>query len=213
MSQNRCIRGGFARPRRGFTLVELLIAIAIMALLGTAAAALLGTALQNQDSLEDRQQALEQLALGLLIMRRDLEQLAPRTGRDIQGDLLPARIIAAQEETHSEVEFIRDGRRILPGQALSSSLERVRYEVEDGELIRYSVALADPTNNTAWQRQRLLGEVERFEMQFYDGERWTSFWPPSTQISAPLPLGAQLLLDTQRWPDLRMNVLLPEANQ
>lgn len=133
--------------QRGFTLVELLIAIGIMALLGVMASALLNGALQNQDHVAERQQQLERVALALQMMRRDLEQLTPRIPRDEQGDPLPARLVAEQIGENSELEFVHGGRRLLPGQVLNSSLERVRYEVEDGVLLRYSAAVADPTEN------------------------------------------------------------------
>lgn len=191
--------------------MELLIAIGIMALLSTAAGVMLNSTIENERSIESRQQALERLALCLLIVRRDLEQLAPRIGRDVQGDAMAARIVGEQIGENSEVEFIHDGRRILPGQTLGGSLERVRYVVEENALIRYSVPVADPTSNTEWQRQVMLEDVKQFQMHYYDGERWTTFWPPSTQVSAPQPAGVQLQMDTLRWPDLRMNVMLPEA--
>ncbi|GAB3374791.1 type II secretion system minor pseudopilin GspJ [Spongiibacter taiwanensis] len=201
------------RHRAGFTLVELLIAIGIMALLGTAASVMLNAAVNNEDAIGARQQALEEVALGLLTLRRDLEQLAPRIPRDVQGDPLAARIVGAQIGEDSEIEFVHDGRRILPGQTLLSSLERVRYEREDDALVRYSVAVADPTANTDWQRRVLIRDVKRFVVNFYSGDRWSPFWPPSSQVSAPQPAGIQITMDTEIWPDLRLNVLLPESGQ
>ena len=199
--------------QRGFTLVELLIAIGIMALLGVMASALLNGALQNQDHVAERQQQLERVALALQMMRRDLEQLTPRIPRDEQGDPLPARLVAEQIGENSELEFVHGGRRLLPGQVLNSSLERVRYEVEDGVLLRYSAAVADPTENSPRQRRELLEDVGRFVVSFYDGSRWTSFWPPSTQLNALQPTGLRIELDVGPWPDIEMNVLLPELVQ
>lgn len=199
--------------QRGFTLVELLIAIAIMALLGAAASIMLNAAINNEDAIGERQHALEEVALGLLTLRRDLEQLAPRIPRDVQGDPLAARIVGGQIGDNSEVEFVHDGRRLLPGQTALSSLERVRYEFEDNTLVRYSVAAADPTANTEWQRRVLMRDVKRFVVNFYNGERWSPFWPPSSQVAAPQPAGVQVVIDTEIWPDLRMNVLLPENSQ
>jgi general secretion pathway protein J len=194
----------------GFTLVELLIAVGIMALLGAMGSIMLNSALNNQERIEGRQQYLERLALALQIMRRDLEQITPRLPRDKQGDVMAAYLIAEQIGENSEVEFVHGGRRILPGQALRSRHERVHYVVEEGELIRLSAALSDPTDSTPWQRQVLLEDVKRFVVNLYDGNRWTGFWPPSTQLEALLPSGVQLEMDVGPWPDIKMNVLLPE---
>ncbi|NKI16851.1 type II secretion system minor pseudopilin GspJ [Spongiibacter sp. KMU-166] len=202
-----------ARDQHGFTLVELLIAIGIMALLGALASIMLNGALSNQQIVGERQYKLERVALALHIMRRDLEQLTPRVGRDEYGDPMAARIVAEQVGENSEMQFVHGGRRILPGQNLGSRLERVRYLREDGELIRYSAAVADPTGNTDWQKQILLEDVDRFVVEFYDGARWTNFWPPSTQLNAVQPAGLRVVMDVGPWPDIKMNVLLPELAQ
>ncbi|WP_373084293.1 type II secretion system minor pseudopilin GspJ [Zhongshania sp.] len=199
--------------QRGFTLVELLIAVGIMALIGTAGSLLLNSSLNNQAVIEQRQQNLERLALALTIFRHDVEQLTPRIPRDAQGDVLPANIIAAQVGEDSELEFVHAGRRVLPGRGLGSKLERVRYVKEDEELIRYSAGVADPASNTHWQRQVLLTEVSQFVVELYDGERWSTFWPPSTQINATQPKALRMLTGAGIWQDIKLNVLLPEAIQ
>lgn len=199
------------QPNAGFTLVELLIAIAIMALLGAAASILLNSSLTNKSAIEARQQRLEQLALALHIVRRDLEQITPRIPRDEQGDPLVSRIVAQQLGANSELEFVHGGRRVLPGDALGGSLERLRYLVEDDALIRYSSGVADPAANATWQRQVLLDDVSRFEIRLYDGQRWGVFWPPSSQLEAPLPKGVSIELDVEPWSNIKMDVLLPEV--
>ena len=66
---NKRMRG---ERHQGFTLVELLIAVGIMALLGTVGALLLNSSLENQAAIEKRQQALERVALALTVFRRDV---------------------------------------------------------------------------------------------------------------------------------------------
>jgi general secretion pathway protein J len=201
------------RASRGFTLVELLIAVGIMALIGTAGSLLLNSSLNNQVVIEQRQQNLERLALALTIFRRDLEQLTSRIPRDSQGDALSANIVVEQVGADSELEFVHAGRRVIPGRGLGSQLERVRYVKEEKDLIRYSAGVADPASNTHWQRQVLLSDVGQFEVELYDGERWSTFWPPSTQINASQPEALRLTTEVGVWQDIRLNVLLPEARQ
>lgn len=201
------------RPQQqGFTLVELIIAVGIMALLGTVGAMLLNTSLVNQSAIEARQQALERVALALTIFRRDIEQLTPRIPRDEQGDAMAANIVAEQVGANSELEFVHGGRRVLPGQSLGSTLERVRYVREESELIRYSAAVADPASNTTWRRQVLLSNVTEFVVELYDGERWSVFWPPSTQVTETQPESLRMTMSTEIWPDIQLNVLLPEQS-
>ncbi|MFT6551943.1 MAG: general secretion pathway protein J [Zhongshania marina] len=207
---NKRMRGG---RHQGFTLVELLIAVGIMALLGTVGALLLNSSLENQAAIEKRQQALERVALALTVFRRDVEQLIPRIPRDEQGDPMPANIVAEQVGEDSELEFVHGGRRVLPGRSLGSTLERVRYVREEKELIRYSAAVADPAGNTTWQRQVVLNDVSEFVVELYDGNRWSVFWPPSTQVNATQPRSLRMTVSTGVWPDIQLNVLLPELSQ
>ena len=198
------------RRQQGFTLVELLIAVGIMALLGTVGAMLLNSSLENQAAIDTRQQALERVALALTVFRRDVEQITQRIPRDAQGDKMAANLLAEQVGEDSELEFVHGGRRILPGRGLGSTLERVRYVREEKELIRYSAAVADPSGNTPWQRQVLLRDVSAFVVELYDGNRWSTFWPPSTQVSASQPRSLRMTVSTGPWPDIQLNVLLPE---
>lgn len=197
----------------GFTMVELLIAVGIMALLGTVGSLLLNTSLENQAAIEARQQTLERMALALTVFRRDVEQITPRIPRDSQGDAMAANLVAEQVGDNSEVEFVHAGRRVLPGRGLGGTLERVRYVREEKELIRYSAAVADPTTNTPWQRQVLLNDVSEFVVELYDGNRWSTFWPPSTQVTAAQPRSLRMTISTGIWPDIQLNVLLPELAQ
>jgi general secretion pathway protein J len=93
------------KRQNGFTMVELLIAVGIMALLGTIGSLLLNSSLENQAAIEARQQALERVALALTIFRRDVEQITQRIPRDSQGDAMAANIVAEQVGENSELEF------------------------------------------------------------------------------------------------------------
>ena len=84
---------------------------------------------------------------------------------------------------------------------------------EENELIRYSAAVADPAGNTTWQRQVLMKDVSEFIVELYDGSRWSVFWPPSTQVNATQPRSLRMTVSTNVWPDIQLNVLMPELGQ
>ena len=201
------------KRQNGFTMVELLIAVGIMALLGTIGSLLLNSSLENQVAIEARQQALERVALALTIFRRDVEQITQRIPRDSQGDAMAANIVAEQVGENSELEFVHGGKRVLPGRGVASTLERVRYVREENELIRYSAAVADPAGNTTWRRQVLMKDVSEFIVELYDGSRWSVFWPPSTQVNATQPRSLRMTVSTNVWPDIQLNVLMPELGR
>lgn len=204
---------GIRKRSAGLTLIELLISIAILAVLAVLASTLLGTSLENQKHLRISSANLEELGLSLTLVRRDLEQTLNRKGRDLYGERQSAPIQSFAEGEQFLLEFTRDGRRQLPGETLSSSLERVRYALEDGELIRYSAAVPDPINATRWRKQRLADDIVDASFGFLSGEKWERQWPPeqvsATGDSLALPLAVSLRLETRRWGVIELIALLP----
>ncbi len=188
---------------RGLTLIELLIAVGILAVLALLSSTLLGTSLDNQKHLRSSSQSLEEMALSSTLMRRDMEQMLDRIGRDEYGTRQPAALLSFAEGDLYQLEFTRDGRRLLPGETLSSSLERIRYAIEDKQLFRYSAAVPDPVTNTEWRKQKMLGGVLAADFSFYNESKWQSEWPPANSglnNTAPgLPEAVLLRLDTERW--------------
>ena len=66
---------------RGFTLLEMLIAIAIFAMLGLAANAVLSTVLTNDEVTKNFSTRLKALQQGFRAIERDLGQMVARTPR------------------------------------------------------------------------------------------------------------------------------------
>ncbi|MBB3048072.1 general secretion pathway protein J [Litorivivens lipolytica] len=200
------------RKSRGLTLIELLIAIAILAVLAVLASTLLGSSLENQKHLRSSSANLEELGLSLTLVRRDLEQTLNRKGRDLYGERQTVAIQSFAEGEQFLLEFTRDGRRQLPGETLVSSLERVRYALEDGELIRYSAAVPDPVDTTRWRKQRLASDVVDASFGFFSGEKWERQWPPEQSVGlgdvASLPQAVSLRLETKRWGVVELIILL-----
>ena len=70
----------------GFTLLELLVAVAIFAVVAVAAYSGLSVVLGSNAKLDEHSQALGQLQLCLQLMQRDLLQASPGSARNQYGD-------------------------------------------------------------------------------------------------------------------------------
>ena len=107
----RSCRVQASREQTGFTLIEALIALALLALLGLASALALSSAMRAQTVLETHQQRLERLQRSQLLLRRDLEQTVVRQGRDTLGQPLNSAFIANQQADSSQpLQPLRAGR-------------------------------------------------------------------------------------------------------
>ncbi|MGL4220503.1 MAG: type II secretion system minor pseudopilin GspJ, partial [Shewanella sp.] len=73
------------KAHKGFTLLEMLIAIAIFAMLGLAANAVLSTVLTNDEVTKNFSTRLKVLQQGFGAIERDLGQMVARTPRLLEG--------------------------------------------------------------------------------------------------------------------------------
>ena len=71
--------------QKGFTLLEILIAMAIFTLIGLASTGLLTTVIDSNDLSSERFQKLQQLQRAMVILERDIQQAVPRAAR-IEGE-------------------------------------------------------------------------------------------------------------------------------
>ena len=75
-----------ARLHNGFTLIEVLVALAVFGVLSVMAYMALGQTLSNADMLGERMQRLEAIQRTIRYLDSDLMQTSPRPVRGLLGD-------------------------------------------------------------------------------------------------------------------------------
>jgi len=166
-----------ARVAQGFTLLELMIAIAIFAVVGVLSGQMLNNIIRQQEIIESRGQRLSDLQRGMNILQRDIAQLTNRAIRDEFGDPRPAVII----DDELPLEFTRQGWRNPLGQT-RSELQRVAYELREDKLYRYYWTVLDRAQDTEPLEQVLMEGVLDAEFAGLDGngDQWPQpGWNPS----------------------------------
>ena len=88
----------FANRWRGFTLLELLIAIAIFSIIASFAYAGLNVVLDTKQQTDEHLEALSTMQLGLHLLQMDIEQTVDRPIRNEYGDSEPALRSGGQSE-------------------------------------------------------------------------------------------------------------------
>ena len=159
--------------RRGFTLIEMIVALAIFAILGAMTAQIVGRVIDQFALLTERGARLTEVQRAMQIMQRDMLQLAARRIRDPLGDRREALIIQAD----GTIEFSRNG-WANPLNRKRSTLQRVVYRLEGDTLYRAYFLGLDLAPDAEPLVQELLSGVERFEVFALDvaGNEY-GFWP------------------------------------
>jgi general secretion pathway protein J len=196
----------------GFTLLELLVAVAIFSVVGTLA--LSGyTQLQRQSEYaEQRLERVREVQRAVQTLVQDLEQLEPRPIREPLGEArMPA--VLAGDLVDYRLQFTRSGWSNTAGLA-RPTLQRVGYRVDQDGLWRDHWAVLDRTLTLEPTRRKLLGGVRSVQFRFLDASRnWVERWPsaePGTggDVRArPAAVEVTLLLDD--WGEIRRLVEVP----
>jgi len=173
-----------SRVNAGFTLIEVLIALAITAFVAAVAYSSLSTALLAVESTRATAQRTYEMNRAWMIISRDLRQFVPRPVRDEFGQVEPA--MAGGAAARFALSFTRGGWH-NPNGLPRSNLQRVNYRVEDGALWRDTYPVLDRAPDTQPQQVRLLEGVEVLELVFLG------------DLAAAERQGRGLTIDTRGW--------------
>lgn len=167
-------KGNIARAQTGFTLLEVLIAIGITALIGLGAWQVLNSAITSSDRTQVHLEELNRIQKAMLIVKRDLSQLIGRSIRDEYGDFQSA--LVGKSDTY-ELQFSRVGWR-NPMDDKRSEVQRVAYELDEGTLLRHYWTVLDQTHDSKMITKSMLKGVESLQFKFMnETEKWVSTWP------------------------------------
>lgn len=198
---------------RGFTLLELMIAIAIFALLSLGTYRMLESVLRSDEATRAQEQALRELARAFWTLERDLAQISPRPIRDAYGDERGAFLGELEAEDGSAAfELTRSGWRNPTGLP-RSQLQRVRWRLAGTSLERVYWVVLDQAVDSQPRVQRVLDGVIALELRFLDKDGvWQSQWPPDPeQQPRRLPQALELKLQHRRYGELTRLLRLPDA--
>jgi general secretion pathway protein J len=206
--------------RAGFTLIEVLIAMAITAMVAALSFASLSRTLDSVEGLREQGEQITSLNRAWGLLSRDLQHFVDRPVRNEFGAVDPS--LFGGEIADSSLSFTRTGWHNTTGRP-RSSMQRVRYMVEDETLYRESYLVLDRSSETEPRRVALLEGVSGFEMRFLapdaqlrsdelETEDWPEAWAVggSAQDQAP-PEAIELRLELDGWGEVRWLYELPRS--
>lgn len=125
----------------GFTLIELMVALMIFAMLSAAGVMLLSGAVRAQGQVAAKLDDLASVQRASALLTADLAQAVPRISRLESGLLAPA-FFARGGGGGPALQFVRTGRSNVEGEP-RPSLQKLEYTLVDGRLERRAYPLVD----------------------------------------------------------------------
>jgi len=182
----------------GFTLIELMVAVLITAIIAVMGYSALNQASRNRTQLESQAARVLEVQRGLRVLEQDLELLAPRPVREPQGNGVLAALVAATSNSGSGTGSTASasmsggagtGTTGTPSNLAQQSLailsltrgswanpaglqrteeQRVNYLMENGTLVRYHLSVLDAAGEVPTVRRELIRDVDSIALRFMD---------------------------------------------
>lgn len=170
----RSLRRRNIRFSAGFSLIELLVALAVFAALAAAAYGGLAEIARARGALADRQDRFAAAVRTVSAIERDLRQAVSRPVREgTRGDVLPALIGSADRIELTRLGFAN------PRAEPRSNLERVGYDLADRTLERRRYAVLDRAPGTVPAASAMLDRVGGLVFRYAGSQgTWSDVWPP-----------------------------------
>jgi general secretion pathway protein J len=185
--------------QRGFTLLELLAAMAVLAVLGTLSFRGLSSVLDAESRLQAETRRWTDVSLLFSQLGEDMGMAVERTRRDAAGRTSPALRLADDGREPADAEgaqLVVSRLGIGEGTAAQSALRRVGYRLREGRLEYLVWPSPDSAPGAQPAVYALLEGVAELHWQALHADgRWVDAWPVGSQAQAlPRAVSVRLAL-------------------
>ena len=177
------------RYSRAFTLLEMIVAISIFAVIAIISYASLNRFLDNRDILQAEMTTMKELQLAFSLLGQDMHFISERIVRDEYGDPEPLLIVNNIDLAGELLRFTAARRNVsLPG---VSNLQRISYRWENGDFIRVNWQVLDRDQDAIESKHLLLPDVDRVTVNVLTTDEETTQSLSSWDSAEKLPDGIE----------------------
>ncbi|MFV1997437.1 MAG: type II secretion system minor pseudopilin GspJ [Acidiferrobacterales bacterium] len=184
----------------GFTLLELLIAISIFALVSAISFGTLTQILEQRERINQERNYWRSLSIIMTQLEDDLAFVIDRRIRDIDGTTIAAFIgqpADSRAVSPPSLEFTRAGQWVLANTG-APAVGRIAYRLLDKKILRQQWVDLDRSPTSEPRSTVLLNDVEELSLRFLSPNgKWSPTWPiPRSKYA--LPTGVEITITTSR---------------
>lgn len=191
---------------KGFTLLEVLIAIAIFSVISLSSFTIFDSVIKGDESSQLRSERHNELQRAFLIIERDLTQIARRSIR-INGEAPLGQFLQSAADVvdgEQAIGFVRHG-WTNPGLLLPrSDMQAVAYQLNDETLQRLHLNFVDAVGGEEPKVRPLITKVKSIAFDYFDGKKWQESW-----TGDDLPLAIAIEIETTDYGLIRRQFLVP----
>jgi general secretion pathway protein J len=192
----------------GFTLIELMVALFIAAIIFAMGYGAIRQALNSHETLKEQQARILNLQTAVRLLEQDFLQVTPRPVRQPVGDEPAQPALLGNPPGGTPIVALTRLGWANPAGVQRTGEQRVAYSLEKNTLRREHWNVLDPTLNSPTEKRDLLEHVKSVTIRYLDMNRqWQVQWPASScptcnseeQGLRQRPLAVEITLDTEDW--------------
>ncbi|WP_087023285.1 type II secretion system minor pseudopilin GspJ [Thaumasiovibrio subtropicus] len=195
----------------GFTLIEVLVAIAVMAMLSLMVFQTLSGVQKSNQISQERGERLEEMQRALVMMDNDFRQIVARKVR-MPGDEKPSNelILAGEyliDSSSNGIMFTRGGWQNPNAMFSRGEVVRVGYRIIEDTLERVYFRYPDSVVGEEPLVTPLLQQVTEVKFAFYQGDDWSA----NLSEGGSLPEGVRVTLTLEDYGEIERIYVLPKS--
>ena len=202
------------RHQRGFTLIEILVAVAIFGIISVAAYTVLDSGLRTQQHAEERLAHLAELQRLFYNLSQDVSYLTQRRSRDDLGD--QESIIYGESDLSGDTFTLAFNRANWrnPAKFPRSHLQHVEYRFEEEKIYRRYRVYLDAAPNSPEVDRVMASDIESVRLEFRapDGA-WSDGWGQFSEMRDKLPRAMRIRITSKLVGEIERYYFLPYSLQ